>query len=787
MFRLLRATIRFCAWVVGKALGLGKTHAPPTLPAPFQSVAQQAFDFGNEPDPVSPSPLTQRTVASSLAGRLKLKYRLALSFGVAATGGIILTFAAMMVYYTVVFPDPLALRNNDRAPLIRILARDGTTIAERGAAHEYVRLADLPKLIPAAVVATEDRRFFDHYGVDPFGMFRAMFANLRAGRFAQGGSTLTQQLAKNLFLTQERTLTRKIAELGLALWLEVRLTKDEILELYLNQCYFGAGAYGVGSASERYFGKPARSLNLAEAAVIAGLLKAPSKYSPATNPEAARERGRVVVSLMRDAGFISPEQEKAVLAQPVIFADPKTTAIAPDTGYVVDYILDQMPPISQTASGEVIVQTTLDRDLQRSAQKIVKDTLARKGTAFGASQAALVVLDKDGGIRALVGGRDYAESQFDRAVKAKRQPGSAFKPFVYLAALDHGMTPDTMMFDAPVTIGGWSPKNDNNKFAGEITLRQALAQSVNTVAVRLNQDVGQGRTIAVARRLGIRSDLHEGPSLALGTSEVSLLEMSGAYAVFSNGGEAVEPHIISQVRVGSGSPVYVSPPPRTDRVASLDQIGALNDMLNAVVVYGTGRRAALPDRPAAGKTGTTQDFRDAWFIGYTSQLTAGVWVGNDNGKPMIRTTGGSLPAEIWNQIMRVAHQGLAPEPLPGTVVSTPQPEGADFAADDASHGVKAAGAPRVVQYHEALPGAGRGSVQNSARPRTVDMTADAAAAHLSSPPLSPPPPSHPTSNIGDDFIARALADEFDQQRDAMPDGEPIEARRGVAAFAIGAH
>jgi penicillin-binding protein 1A len=772
---------------VGKALGLGKTHAPPTLPAPFQSVAQQAFDFGNEPDPVSPSPLPlpQQRIASSLAGRLKLKYRLALSFGVAATGGIILTFAAMMVYYTVVFPDPLALRNNDRAPLIRILARDGTTIAERGAAHEYVRLADLPKLIPAAVVATEDRRFFDHYGVDPFGMFRAMFANLRAGRFAQGGSTLTQQLAKNLFLTQERTLTRKIAELGLALWLEVRLTKDEILELYLNQCYFGAGAYGVGSASERYFGKPARSLNLAEAAVIAGLLKAPSKYSPATNPEAARERGRVVVSLMRDAGFISPEQEKAVLAQPVIFADPKTTSVAPDTGYVVDYILDQMPPISQTASGEVIVQTTLDRDLQRSAQKIVKDTLARKGTAFGASQAALVVLDKDGGIRALVGGRDYAESQFDRAVKAKRQPGSAFKPFVYLAALDHGMTPDTVAFDAPVTIGGWSPKNDNNKFAGEITLRQALAQSVNTVAVRLNQDVGQGRTIAVARRLGIRSDLHEGPSLALGTSEVSLLEMSGAYAVFSNGGEAVEPHIISQVRVGSGSPVYVSPPPRTDRVASLDQIGALNDMLNAVVVYGTGRRAALPDRPAAGKTGTTQDFRDAWFIGYTSQLTAGVWVGNDNGKPMIRTTGGSLPAEIWNQIMRVAHQGLPPEPLPGTVVSMPQSDGADFAADDAAHGAKALGAPRVVQYYEALPGAGRGSVQNSTRPRMADMTADAAAVHLSSPPLSPPPPSHPTSNIGDDFIARALADELDQQRDAMSDGEPVEPRQGVAAFASG--
>lgn len=441
---------------MGKGLGLGKTSAPPTLPAPFQSVAQQAFDFGNEPEKKPAQPA--RGIASRMLGRLKLRYRVALSFGVAAAGGVILTFAAMMVYYTVAFPDPLALRNNDRAPLIRILARDGTTIAERGAAREYVRLSDLPKLIPAAVVATEDRRFFDHYGVDPIGMFRAMFANLRAGRFAQGGSTLTQQLAKNLFLTQERTLTRKVAELGLALWLEIRLSKEEILELYLNQCYFGSGAYGVGAASQRYFGKPARSLNLAEAAVIAGLLKAPSKYSPATNPDAARERGRVVLSRMLDAGFISPEQEKIALAQPVLFADPKTTVVAPDTGYVVDYILDQMPPISHTANGEVIVQTTLDRDLQRSAQRIVKETLARKGAAFGASQAALIVLDRDGGIRALVGGRDYAESQFDRAVKAKRQPGSAFKPFVYLAALDQGMTPDTVAFDGPITIGGWSPK-----------------------------------------------------------------------------------------------------------------------------------------------------------------------------------------------------------------------------------------------------------------------------------------------------------------------------------------
>lgn len=758
----MRATIRFCVWIMGKALGLGKTSVPPALPAPFQSVAQQAFDFGD--DPVKEPQPPAQGIVGRLFRPLNLKYRVVLSLGVVAVGGVTLTFAAMMVYYTVVFPDPLALRNNDRTPLIRILARDGSVIAERGAAHDYVRLDDLPKLIPAAVVATEDRRFFDHYGIDPIGTLRAMFANLRAGRFAQGGSTLTQQLAKNLFLTQERTLTRKIAELGLALWLEVRLSKEQILELYLNQCYFGSGAYGVGAASTRYFGKPARNLNLAEAAVIAGLLKAPSKYSPATNPDAARERGRVVLSLMLDAGFISPEQEKIALAQPVVFVDPKTTTVAADTGYVVDYILDQMPPISQTVSGEVIVQTTLDRDLQRSAQTIVKDTLAKKGASFGASQAALVVLDRDGGIRALVGGRDYAESQFDRAVKAKRQPGSAFKPFVYLAALDKGMTPDTVAFDGPITIGGWSPKNDNNKYAGEITLRQALAQSVNTVAVRLNQDVGQGRTIDVARRLGIRSDLHEGPSLALGTSEVSLLEMSGAYAVFSNGGEAVEPHIISQVRLSSGRVIYVSPPPRTDRVESLDEIGALNDMLNAVVVDGTGRRAGLPDQPAAGKTGTTQDFRDAWFIGYTSYLTAGVWVGNDNGKPMIRTTGGSLPAEIWNQVMRVAHRGVVPMPLPGTVLSKLESESHDGFAEGPSFVSNASRVPRVVQYHEVLPWADRGAVQQAPRAGVRDI----AAAPVHS------PMAHPMSNIGDDFIARAIADEAVRDSEVRTSDGPIE-------------
>ena len=342
--------------------------------------------------------------------------------------------------------------------------------------------------------------------------------------------------------------------------------------------------------------------------MIAGLLKAPSKYSPATSPGAARARGRVVLDKMLDAGFITQEDENRALEQPLVFSDQKVPKTAADAGYVVDYVLDQLPPIIGAGHDELIVETTLDKDLQRRAQEIVSENLTKKGGALGASQGALVVLDGDGGIRALVGGRDYGESQFNRAVKARRQPGSAFKPFVYLAALEHGMTPDSVAIDQPITIGGWAPKNDNGQYLGEITLRRALAQSVNTVAVRLNQDVGRGRTIEVAQRLGIKSELREGPSLALGTSEVTLLEMAGAYVAFSNGGSAIEPHVISRVRISSGRVLFASAAPRTDQVVEPSRIGALNDMMNAAVVYGTGRRAALAEQPVAGKTGHDAGF-----------------------------------------------------------------------------------------------------------------------------------------------------------------------------------
>lgn len=741
MLRAIAAALGFVLWLVRRML-FGPRRKPaasaePTLPASFQSVAMRAFGTGEADKPVQTVEAASR-LKQKRARRLTLKYRVAIGGAVLGTGLLMLTFAFMMVYYTVVFPDPLALRASGHAPLIRILARDGTVLAVRGAPHEYIPLEKMAKALPAAVVATEDRRFFDHYGVDPAGMLRAMFANLRAGRFAQGGSTLTQQLAKNLFLTQDRTMSRKIAELGLALWLEVRLTKPEILELYLNQVYFGSGAYGVEAASERYFNKPASELTIPQAAMIAGLLKAPSKYSPSASPGAARARARVVITKMFEAGFISEAQETQALAQTLVFNEQKIEQTAADAGYVVDYVLDQLPAaVSEDEQADLIVETTVDKKLQQRAQEIVSDTLARKGEAYGASQAAMTLLDGSGGVRVMVGGRDYAGSQFNRVIRGKRQPGSAFKPFIYLAALNKGMSPDTIVNDAPITIGGWSPKNDDGKYAGPIPIRRAIAQSINTVAVRLNQAIGRGTAVDLAQRLGIKSELHDGPSLALGTSEVTLLEMAGAYAAFSNGGYAVTPHVITRITTSRGRVLYEYKPLQNERIPEADRIGALNDILNAAVDYGTGRRAALSDRPAAGKTGTTQDFRDAWFMGYTAQFAAGVWVGNDNGKSMNRATGGSLPAEIWRQVMRVADEGVPPLLLPGTVVANPQVEAATW-------GGLANRLPRVVEAPEILPW--------QRRPGVALQPYSAASASL-----AVPSASHPANSIGEDFIEKALA------------------------------
>jgi penicillin-binding protein 1A len=692
--------------------------------------------------------------------KLRLAIKTAFLLAVASA----LSLGVAFVYYTMAFPDPIALRHKERAPIIRILARDGTVLAERGTAYDYVPLDLIPRHVVDAVVATEDRRFFAHRGIDAAGLARAAFANLRAGHFAQGGSTLTQQLAKNLFLSPKRTFERKLEELVLALWLELRLSKQDILELYLNRVYFGAGAYGVEAAAQRYFDKSARELSLGEAAVVAGLLKAPSKFSPSASPGAARARGRSVLAKMHAAGALDPVRFQTASREIVRFAEPNPGREQTGVEYAVDFVLERLPPLLGTGHAEVVVETTIDATLQRRAQAAVQQAIDRADAELQVGQAAAVVLDMEGGILALVGGRSYAESQFNRAVKARRQPGSAFKPVVYLAALESGLSPDSIAYDLPVHVGAWQPRNDNGQYKGAVTLRQGLAQSINTVAVRLQQDIGAAKVVAAAERLGIGSELHAGPSLALGTSEVTLLELTGAYGTFAGGGVRLTPHAIRRVRTSSGRVLFTREATRAKQIVAPAHVGAMNDMLNAALVAGTGRRAAIPQHPAAGKTGTTQDFRDAWFVGYTAHRIAGVWAGNDAGRAMNQVKGGMLPALIWREIMGPAHQGLAALALPGTA-RTSAPDARDPSA-------------RVRPAAEPVPAGPPKPGQAPPAPATASGTPAARA---------PSPPLLPRERIDAGFVARQLA-EPPATRVASPPSTPEDrsaAQRGEPSGMMG--
>jgi len=633
-------------------------------PPPYNHWEQQYA-----PPACSPAP----TSWSGRFSELPFRIRILLLGPMFLISGAAAAIGALFMYYTVVFPDPLAMRPKATGPVIRIIGHDGSPIAERGVSRAYIPLDMLPPHVANAVVATEDRRFFEHPGLDPWGILRAAIVNLRAGRLTQGGSTITQQLAKNIFLSSERTFSRKAEEIVLALWLELRLSKREILELYLNRVYFGGGAHGVEAASQRYFGKSARELNIAEAAVIAGLLKAPSKYAPSASPVQAVARGRVVIGKMQDANLITEAEAAAARATEIRFSSLMRVPDQADMAYAVDYVLDAAARFEDADRDEIVIETTLDAALQRRAGEVVESKLAGTGQSLDASQAAVVVLAPDGGIRALVGGRSYADSQFNRAVKAHRQPGSAFKPVVYLTALEMGATPDTIVEDAPITSGRWSPKNDNGRYVGPTTLRNALAQSINSVAVRLLLDVGSAKVTATARRLGMKSPLRKDASLALGTSEVSLLDLTGAYAAFANGGYVNEPYAIRRVRTGAGKVLFKRFDPKSAPAIPQASVAAMNDMLETTVASGTGRRAALPGQAVAGKTGTSQDYRDAWFVGYTSYLTAGVWVGNDDGRTMNKVRGGTLPAEIWHDIMLGAHEKKVPLALPDATTLRPPP------------------------------------------------------------------------------------------------------------------
>ncbi len=549
-----------------------------------------------------------------------------------------------------------------RPPNIAILASDGTLLANRGeTGGRVVSIKELPPYLPRAFVAIEDRRFYQHFGVDPVGILRAIGQNLTRRGVAQGGSTLTQQLAKNLFLTQERTASRKIQEAILALWLEHKYTKDEILELYLNRVYFGAGAYGVEAAAQRYFGRPAKDVSLAQAAMLGGLVQAPSRLAPNRNLPAAQARAAQVLAAMQELGFATAQDVKVALAQP---AKPANIRGGGSANYVADLVMDVLDDYVGKFETDITVQTTVDSSLQASAERALVDELNKQGTRFNVAEGALVSMRPDGAIRALIGGRDYAQSQFNRATNAKRQPGSSFKPFVYLAAVEHGATPDSVREDAPIKIGNWAPENYSHRYSGPVTLRTALAQSLNTVAVRLGQEVGPKTVVQTAQRLGITSPLQANGSIALGTSEVTLLEMVGAYGAIANGGMGVIPYVVASVKGSDGKFLYKRADSGLGRVIEPDADGMMNAMMHETFVSGTGRKADIPGWDLAGKSGTTQDYRDAWFIGFSGSLVTGVWLGNDDGEATKKVSGGNLPAEIWKTYMTQALKGQTPVPLP---------------------------------------------------------------------------------------------------------------------------
>ena len=554
---------------------------------------------------------------------------------------------------------------------VTFLDRYGNAIGERGIRHnDTVPLEEFPDHLIKAVLATEDRRFYDHFGIDIPGTFRAVLSNARAGGVVQGGSSLTQQLAKNLFLSNERTLERKIKEAFLALWLEFHLTKNQILKLYLDRAYMGGGSFGVDAAAQYYFGKSARDVTLAEAAMLAGLFKAPSKFAPHVNLPAARGRASVVLDNLVDAGFMTEGQVFGARRNPATPVDRKLDDV-PE--YYLDYAFDEVKRIVDTlpkgyAERSFVVRTALDPNIQKAADTAVRDSLREFGKDYGAKQAAMVVMEPNGSVRAMVGGRDYGESQFNRATDALRQPGSSFKPFVYTAALMTGKyKPNTIVVDGPICIGNWCPQNYGRSYAGSLPLITALTRSLNTVAVKLAEAIGRGRIVDLAHSMGLRTELKITRALPLGAAEVTVVDMTTAYAVFANGGVSVEPHAVVEMRTPAGEPVwnFAQNAAKPRQIIPPEIIAMINPMLNSVVENGTGRRAMLPGTKVSGKTGTTNAYRDAWFMGFTGNYVGGIWFGNDDYTSTKKMTGGSLPAMTWQKVMAFAHQGIELKPTPG--------------------------------------------------------------------------------------------------------------------------
>lgn len=579
---------------------------------------------------------------SSSKKALFLKRLLLWGVSLSIWGGIGLFF--FLMWAALDLPDMEAAVATKRQARVTVLAENGEVITAFGARYgDALDVAEVPRHLVRAILATEDRRFYSHHGVDPIGLARAMWVNVRAGRIRQGGSTLTQQVAKNLFLTHERSFKRKAGELLLSFMLEHRFTKDQILALYMNRVYLGSGSYGVDAAAKRYYGISARDLSLYQAAVIAGLLKAPSYYNPHKAPDRADKRGRQVLQNMVAAGYLTQAEAAAVKRQNPI----SLPAVAEANGrYFADFILDRLGDYIGAPQTDVFVETTLDVSAQKKAEK-----------AFAAlpvtEQGAFVLMDGQGAIRAMVGGKNYKKSQFNRAVQAKRQPGSAFKPFVYLTAVEEGFLPQDSVMDEKMTIEGWTPRNYSRSYRGMVSLEDAFVSSLNTVSVYLSEQFGRQRVVKTARRFGLMESNASHPSLALGVHNVSLLDLTAAYAPFANGGYGIFPHGISRIRDKDGQDIFLRQGGGAGRLVAPKDLSVMRFLLEEVVKRGTGKKAAISGKRVGGKTGTSQQNRDAWFIGYADDLIGGVWVGRDNGSAMKGITGGGLPARLFGQVLAI--------------------------------------------------------------------------------------------------------------------------------------
>ncbi len=583
---------------------------------------------------------------------------------------------------------------------VTFLDRYGNEIGKRGVKrNETVQLDEMPDHLIKAVLATEDRRFFQHFGIDVMGTVRALGENMRANSVVQGGSSLSQQLAKNLFLSNERTLERKIKEAFLALWLEANLSKQEILKLYLDRAYMGGGNFGVEAASEFYFGKSVKDVNLAEAALLAGLFKAPARYAPHVNLPAARARANEVLTNMVQAGFLTEGQVIGARRNPADVIDHGGGAGSPD--YFMDWAYEEVKDLRLPGDRSLIVRSTIDLGMQKTAEEAVETVLREQGEQFGVKQAAVVAMDTDGAVRVLVGGRDYGESQFNRATDALRQPGSSFKPYVYAMAMMNGYTPESVVRDAPLCMGNWCPRNYSGGYSGAVTLTTAIVKSINVVPVRLTNSIENGRAkiIDLAKRMGVQTELHSSKSLPLGASEVTVLDQAAGYSVFANGGYRTTPYAFTQIMTSTGDVIYDrrKDAPAPERVLDDETVKAMNIMLSQVPEWGTGRRAKLEGIKTAGKTGTTSAYRDAWFVGYTGNYSGAVWMGNDGYAPTRRLTGGVLPATIWNKLMTYAHHGIAIKPIPFIEPETPPDgEAPEVAEADAETDTEAASLPASV-------------------------------------------------------------------------------------------